>query len=102
MPRKLGRIAGVVLASALSGMLAGCSYLLPTDFGMGGAPPPGEGPGAPGWGQTIVVAAGYAEGETEGPYLLDSGDGSSIKRHKSARARKIVECQPFPRHNPLS
>ena len=74
MPRKLGRIAGVVLASALSGALAGCSYLLPTEFGMGGAPPPGEGPGAPGWGQTIVVAAGYAEGETEGPYLLDSGD----------------------------
>jgi hypothetical protein len=74
MPRKFGRIAGVVLASALSGALAGCSYLLPTEFGMGGAPPPGEGPGAPGWGQTIVVAAGYAEGETEGPYLLDSGD----------------------------
>jgi polysaccharide export outer membrane protein len=75
MPRKLARFAGVVLALALSGMLAGCSYLLPMDFGA--APPPVDGTvagGAPGWGQTIVVVAGHAEGEMDGPYLLDSGD----------------------------
>jgi polysaccharide export outer membrane protein len=74
MLRKPGRFAGLVAALALTGMLAGCSYLLPMEFGNGAPPPPGEGAVVAGWGQTIVVAAGYAEGETEGPYLLDSGD----------------------------
>ena len=75
MPRKPARFAGVVLALALSGMLAGCSYLSPMDFSA--APPPVEAAiaaGAPGWGQTIVVVAGHAEGEMDEPYRLDSGD----------------------------
>jgi polysaccharide export outer membrane protein len=74
MPLEPARFAGVVLALALGGMLAGCSYLSPMDFG---ASAPVEGAvtaGAPGWGQTIVVVAGHAEGESDGPYLLDSGD----------------------------
>jgi polysaccharide export outer membrane protein len=29
---------------------------------------------APGWGRTTVIAAASAEGEIDGPYLLDSGD----------------------------
>lgn len=76
MPANLSRFAGLVLAQALNGALAGCSYLLPMDTGAGYAPPPAEAAvaaGAPGW-ETIIVTAGYAEGETDMPYLLDTGD----------------------------
>ena len=74
MPREPTRFAGVVLALALGGMLAGCSYLSPMDFGAGAPVEGAVAAGAPGWGQAIVVVAGHTEGETDGPYLLDSGD----------------------------
>jgi polysaccharide biosynthesis/export protein len=74
MPREPTRFAGVVLALAFGGMLAGCSYLSPMDFGAGAPVEGAVAAGAPGWGQAIVVVAGHTEGETDGPYLLDSGD----------------------------
>jgi polysaccharide export outer membrane protein len=77
MPSILHRFAGAVLALALYGALAGCGSLLPMDPEMSMAPPPVEGAvlaGAPGWGQTIVVAASPEAGDMDGPYLLDTGD----------------------------
>lgn len=71
MPRNLSSLAGVVLAFALNVALAGCSHLLPMEVGMGGAPAIAA---EAGWGQTIVVVAGHAEGEMDTPYLLDTGD----------------------------
>ena len=75
MPRKFSRFAGAVLASRSAARLAAAATSCRPSPEMGGAPPPGEvSPARRAGGRRIVVAAGSAEGETDGPYLLDTGD----------------------------
>ena len=72
MPPRLPRFAEAVLVLTTCCGLAGCSSLL----SVGPDAPIADvvGQAAPGWGQTVVVAASTGEGEADGPYLLDTGD----------------------------
>ena len=74
MSRHPRRLAGAVVALALSAALAGCSGLLSYEQELVPESPGRAIAEVPGWGQTLVIATSTGEGEVDGVYLLDAGD----------------------------